>query len=242
MPSESVVGELAEIVGRIRGLLLTAETAERAVQLLAETVEDAVPEATGAGVTLIRDGHPTSTGYTDPVVARVDALQYEVGQGPCLTAWAAATVVRIDDTRSEPRWQRWCAAAARVPVLSVISAPLLLDGQSLGALKVYAARANAFHEDTGVLLTRVAQAAAVLLGHVQTEQTPREISSELARVLRARDTTQLAKGILMGRQALTEAQAQARLLELAREQDRSVAAVTEALTTDADRDAGRGRG
>lgn len=231
MTAEPVLTELAAIVGRVRGQLLSAETAERAVQLLAEALQEVVPAATGAGVTLIRDGRPTSTGSTSEVVARADALQYETGQGPCLTAWAAGTVIQVEDARTDARWPAWGTAAAAVPVLSCVSVPLHRGREPIGALKVYSPRPGAFTERTGELLLRFAAAVATLLGHIQTTETPRRISAQLAEVLRTRDVTQLAKGILMGRHAMSETQAQLWLLHTAQAQGRSVAVVAEALLT-----------
>lgn len=229
MPSEPFLADLAAIIGRVRGHLLTAQTAEHAVHLLAEAALDAVPGATGAGVTLIRAGEPTSTGFTDEAVAAVDALQYATGQGPCLAAWAASQVVRVEDTETDPRWPGWGAAAAQASVRSCLSVPLLHGKATIGALKVYSDAPGVFTDTDQELLVRLSSAAAALLGHIQTSETPARINQELAETIRLRDTIQLAKGILMGRQALSEDAAHAWLLRTARTQRRSVAEVAVAL-------------
>ncbi|WP_104117331.1 hypothetical protein [Arthrobacter sp. B1805] len=90
--------ELTFIFAQLKGLMLTEVNAGLAVEDLAEAVKKSVPGSLGAGVSLIDDqGRKRSTGYTDDVVAAADALQYELGQGPCLTAWAAETTVQVDD-------------------------------------------------------------------------------------------------------------------------------------------------
>jgi hypothetical protein len=75
--------ELSLVIARIKGLLLTEEKVDRAVQLLAEAIRDTIPRTTGAGVSLLDDqGRRTSHGATDAVVEQADTAQYDLGQGP----------------------------------------------------------------------------------------------------------------------------------------------------------------
>ncbi len=229
MAPEPTLNEFEVVFGRVKGLLLTRETAGHAVDLLAEAARDTIPGALGAGVTLIAGGAPTSTGYTDPLVARVDALQYGLNEGPCLTAWAEGKPVRIEDTRAEPRWPRWSAAVAGIPIRSCVSVPLQRGRTTIGALKVYAAAPAAFDAGTEALLTRFAASAAALLGHIQTTETPRRISAGLAAALRSRDAVAMARGVLMARLHLTEDEALLRLITMARESRAPLAAVARTL-------------
>lgn len=125
--------ELSVVIGRITGLLLTEEKVDRAVHLLARAIKDAIPGTIGAGVSLLdSQGRRTSAGFTDRIVERVDALQYELGQGPCLTAWAAEETVLVDDVRADPRWPDWSAAVEALPVRSVVST-VLVSGRNASA-------------------------------------------------------------------------------------------------------------
>jgi GAF domain-containing protein len=230
MASDPTFNEFEVVFGRVRGLLLTQETVQHAVDLLAEAARDVIPGALGAGVTLITGGLPTSTGATDPAVARADALQYELGEGPCLTAWADSAPVLLEDARTDGRWPRWSAAVAEVPVRSSLSVPLLRATRgSLGAMKVYSAEPAAFDARTQALLVRFAASAAALLGHVQTTETPRQIQAELAAALRSRDLVGMARGILMSRYLLSEEEAFLRLISTARDSGTSMAAVARGL-------------
>lgn len=210
--------ELSLVIGRIRGLLLTEEKVDRAVQLLARAIKDAVPGTVGAGVSLLdARGRRTSAGFTDHVVEQADALQYELGQGPCLTAWAAEETVLIDDVRTDPRSPQWSAAVAALPVRSVVSTPLISGKECLGALKIYAAIPSAYDQNTGLLLELFAGPAATLLSHIQTSQATKRISDSLHTALHHRDSINQACGILMERQGLTYAQAMQHLLRRARD-------------------------
>jgi len=212
MSFDPLVNEFAVTIGRVKGLLLTEQTVAHAVQLLAEAARDVIPEAEGAGVTLIRNGRPISTGYTDNLVRHVDEIQYELEQGPCLTAWASSSIIRVNDTRTDPRWPQWCARAAAIPLLSCLSVPLLYGKEAVGALKVYSDQPAAFQAQAEALLVNLSSAVTALLMHVQTSETPRRMSDELDSALRGRDLIGMAKGILMERHAMTEPEAHRHLL------------------------------
>jgi transcriptional regulator with GAF, ATPase, and Fis domain len=208
--------ELGATLGRIRGLVLTQETAQHAVDLLAQVAQETTPNASGAGVSLIHEAQRTSVGATDALVRTADDLQYGLGEGPCLTAWSTRSPVTIEDTSTDQRFPRWSAAAAEAGVRSCFSVPLLRGRDSFGAMKVYATVPAAFDDADRARLTSLSVAASALLGHVQTSETSTRISSELRGSLRSRDLVGIAKGILMQREGLTEAEALAALTARAR--------------------------
>ena len=210
--------ELSLVIARIEGMLLTTEKVDQAVQLLAQAIKDAVPGTIGAGVSLLdARGRRTSSGATDRTVEQADALQYELGQGPCLTAWAAEETVIIDDVGTDPRWPLWSAAVASLPIRSVISTPLISGTECIGALKVYAAAPSVYTEATARLLELFAAPAATLLSHVQTSELPRRISESLQSSLHSRDLVNRACGVLMERHGLGNDEALQALMLQARE-------------------------
>lgn len=140
--------ELSTVIARIQGLLLTEEKVDRAVRLLARAIKDSVSGATGAGVSLLDSrGRRTSSASTDEVVTLADALQYELGHGPCLTAWAMEETVIVQDVATDPRWSEWSDAVKGMPILSVVSTPLIAEQECIGALKIYSDVAGGFGED-----------------------------------------------------------------------------------------------
>lgn len=82
-----IVDELGELAVRMSAVLLGDDTGRSAVQLLTSLSLNAVPNASGAGVTLIDSrGARTSVAATSEAVLEADALQYYLEQGPCLDA------------------------------------------------------------------------------------------------------------------------------------------------------------
>ena len=226
MSFESSPGELSTVFAHLHGMLLTEQDARTAVHQLARAVREVFPGAAGAGVSLMgQAGDRVTTAATDTVVEAADALQYELGQGPCLSAWATREVQRIDDTARDPRWTRWQAAAAESGIRSVLSAPMVHRGRRLGALKVYSTAPGRFDEAGERLLSLFADAAATLLGSAQSLDAPVRLSASLRTALQSRETIGLAAGILMARRRLDGDAARSVLLDQAHAQGRRVAEV-----------------
>lgn len=226
MSPQLPLDELTTALARIKGLLLTEEKVDRAVQLLAEGIRDAFPGSSGAGVSLLDEqGRRTSTGATDEVVLLADQAQYELGQGPCLTAWATERTVVIHDMSVEDRWPLWSQAIRDISIRSVISAPLMSGTKCLGALKVYSSRPEAFDASIARPLEKLAFPAATLLDSIQTSEAPVRFSETLTSALASRDTINRAQGFLMQQHQLSQDQALQELLRLSRTSRQSLVSI-----------------
>ncbi|MEX5258271.1 GAF domain-containing protein [Kocuria arenosa] len=230
MESEFSGTELTTVFARIQGMLLSQESATSAVEQLAEVAQDVVDSAIGAGASLIDDqGHTMSTGTTDAVAEAGDTLQYELGEGPCLSAWATESLQRVDDTVTETRWRGWCAGALSLGVRSAMSAPMLYRDHCIGALKVYTTTADGFTAADERRLSLLAAAAATLLGAAQTSEAPHQLSQALRTALTDRATVDVATGIVMERRGLDQHHARVTLLEESRDQGRPLLEIARAV-------------
>lgn len=206
--SVSLASELAGLAGRSAHGFLTAENAAKAVQSLAYALKDSVPNAAGAGASIINArGRRESAGVTDSLVLEVDKLQYELGQGPCLSAWAEQRAIIAADTLEETRWPEWSAAAAALSVRSVLSVPLTTDGRRIGALKVYSPFPHAFDDHSIFLIERLAAPAAALLGNARDKEATQQMSSQLVEALANRDMIARAEGVLAERMKISPREA-----------------------------------
>jgi GAF domain-containing protein len=197
--------ELAGIFARTSGLLLSSQTVATALEVLATLATETIRASDGAGVSLLDErGERTTTAATEPIVERLDGLQYELDEGPCITAWADRTAVRVADLAREERWPRWTPAAAATGMRAVLSAPLVAGDEALGALKVYSHLPDAYDDHDEHLLTMFAAHSAVLLTHVRSYEDARRMSDALRTSLRDRDLVNMAKGVLMAREGVDE--------------------------------------
>src|SRR3954454_6601618 len=103
-----------------------------------------VPGADFAGITLMRDGRPTTAVFTDQASPEIDSAQYESGEGPCLDAFRHNAMFTVDDTRMETRWPKFAKAAADHGVLSTLSLPLTAGPGAIGALNLYSRTVKGF--------------------------------------------------------------------------------------------------
>jgi GAF domain-containing protein len=222
--------ELAVVVARMSGLLLSRETVESALELIVASAAEAIPASAGAGVSLIdEEGGRTTAAASDEVVREADDLQYELGEGPCLSAWSRRAVVRVDDLAADGRWPRWGPAAAELGMRAALSAPLFARNSCLGALKVYAGTPGGFSGRDERLLTLFAGQAGVLVANMQSYDDARRISEQFKGVLRDRDVINIAKGALMQREHISEEAAFDMLVGLAESSRQDTADVAMAV-------------
>jgi GAF domain-containing protein len=101
-------------------------------------------------------------------------------------------------------------------VRSVLSAPLLVAGESIGAMKVYCERPRNYGPHDEHVMRLLAAQAAILLANSQSLREARLLSRRLTAALTSRDTVSQATGILLARGAATQQEAFATLAATAR--------------------------
>ncbi len=143
----------------------------------------------------------------------VDAVQEEVGQGPCLETAFEQHTVHVPDLATDPRWPRFSARAVALGVHSMLSFQLYVEDDNLGALNLFSRVPGAFDERSVLVGELFAAHAAVACSAAQRE-------SALERALLSRGLVGQAQGILMERGRLTAEQAFAVLQRSS--QDRNV--------------------
>ncbi|WP_434995237.1 GAF and ANTAR domain-containing protein [Arthrobacter sp. Ld5] len=167
------------------------------------------------------------------MVLQADKLQYTLGQGPCLSAWAEQRPIIIRDTRQETRWPKWIASVKGLPLRSVLSAPpLTTDGRHIGAIKVYSPDADAFDDPAVVfLIERLAAPAAVLLGNIWDREAAQRLNSDLVEALANRDMISRAQGVLIERMNLSPEESLAALLSASRGENKPLDAVAREIVS-----------
>jgi GAF domain-containing protein len=222
-PEESAQSEqLAETLVQMAGLVLSQETVRSAVELVTALASATAPGTAGAAVTVVDEFGKRTTAATTGLAAQADALQYQLDEGPCLTAWRTGQLVRVDDTTGDRRWPAWTEAATRLGIRSALSAPLQVDGRSIGAIKLYALQPGRFDEHDERVMVLFARQAVILLTATQNQAGARALSRRLTDALTDRDLLSQAIGVLLARGALDRDGAFARLAAAAERSGRSV--------------------
>jgi GAF domain-containing protein len=222
--------ELVAVFARMSNVLLTEETVANALKLITEAAVLAVEGAAGAGVTLMdSNGSRSSAASTSSIVAQADTLQYDLGQGPCLSAWASGHPVDIADVRTDLRWPEWGMAADDLGLRSCVSVPLLAGDLAFGAIKIYWERPNAATHRLVRLLELFAAQASIFLVNVQARERGRMLSEQLKATLTQRDIISTAKGIVMANRGLGNHDAMLHLMTRALNEHRALREVAEEI-------------
>lgn len=196
--------EVAEALQVFARSFLDGSTPLEPERVVAEAAR-AVPHAATAGLTLIRRAErPQTLAATTDLAERVDEIQYDTGEGPCLEAIEDNDVTVTDDLSSDTRWPAFCRRAVdETPVRSMMGVRVLLGGSDRGALNFYALRRGAFSDlDVGVAAV-FATLASLALQHA----LERHRADHLQTALESSRQIGMAMGILMSRQLLTPDQA-----------------------------------
>jgi GAF domain-containing protein len=221
--------DVAWALSQMSGLLLSRETVDTALRLVTALAATATAGTLGAAVTVVDEHGKRSRAASNEAAEQADALQYEFDEGPCLTAYRTGEVVRIDDTTTDGRWPRWNQAVSRLGVRSVLSAPLHVGEESIGAMKVYCERPLNYGPHDEQVMRLLASQAAILLANTQSLQAARRLSRQLSDALSSRDAIAQATGVLLARGAASRQDAFATLAATARQSGRSVEDVARAL-------------
>ncbi|MBW0104377.1 GAF and ANTAR domain-containing protein [Pseudonocardia sp. KRD291] len=190
---------VASLAGAARNLI-NAGSLNSLDDVLVQVVQCAVqtvPNTDAAGISLATEERIESRAPFNDSVLKLDSLQVELGQGPCLRALAdppLGGVVVVDDLSGADadRWPRFATQAEIYGYRAICSTQLSANGGPHAALNLYSHTANAFdsHARTVAGLFGV-QAALLLYGA--------EHAANLGAALGSRDMIGQAKGILMER-------------------------------------------
>ncbi len=190
---------LAHALVELVGVLPGDETYEQTLQRVVDLARRSIAGCDSASVTLLdADPAPGRTIVrTDGLAQRVDEVQYQLGTGPCLDASRSRQVHAVVSMRTEERWGSFPGEAIRHGVLSSLSLPLAVRGESIGALNLYASCEAAFTESAGEVGRLFAAQAAVAVANAQVYEASRRLTEQLQKAVRSRAVIEQAKGILI---------------------------------------------
>jgi GAF domain-containing protein len=155
-----------------RSLKQAAQELQSQPQRICELCVELLP-VSGAGISMVTQaGNRGIVCATDDVAARIEELQFSLGEGPCVDAVHSGGPVLIPDLErpssvTVERWPAFMAAAAEAGIRGVFAFPLLIGAIRIGALDLYRMSPGELTDDqlTGALLAADAAALALLYLH-----------------------------------------------------------------------------
>jgi transcriptional regulator with GAF, ATPase, and Fis domain len=225
------IAELAGLVSGSMGLPeLLAEVSTFAVR--------AIPGADGAGVTLLRvdrmDNMVEALAASAAFVAEIDEIQYvTLKEGPCITAALERRTVRSGSLGGEKMWPRFGPRVGRLGVHSALSLPMLLSGQVIGAINVYAHGKDVFDQHAAELGELFAKPAAVAVHNAQILSHALALTAQLQSALSTRPVIDQAIGLIRGRSGRNAEDAFAQLRAISQSEHRKLADVAQRIVDEA---------
>lgn len=186
---------VAELAAELVDTPSLEELLERALSLAI----DIVPGCEQAGISVLQDRTIDTPASVGPLAAACDKLQERLGEGPCVSALLEADILRIDDVRTDARWPKFSAGAARAGLGSMLACRLATQHDKLGALNMYSSEPGAFSQDSEAMAIGYAAHVSLALAALDRE-------SNLRRALQSREVIGQAMGILMERHRISASQ------------------------------------
>lgn len=173
-------------------------------RLCAACVE--VLEVTGAGITVLSGARPGPVCVSDPNVAGLENLQFNLAQGPCQDAFRAGHPVHVSrwDESAALRWPLFVDLAHSSGIRAVSAYPLMNEVAGVGVLTLYRATEGVL---TDVQLDDVLAVARVLTDTLISLQTDEESGLLVEERITYRAEIYQASGMVAVQSGVTPAEA-----------------------------------
>jgi hypothetical protein len=205
MTDDLAVHRLVDVFDELGPEIAGAGSPDAALEAITARSLKVIPGAEAAGVTRARDAGFETFAATSDLARRVDAIQYELGTGPCVAAALTAAVFRADDLASDDRWPEFGRRAVEeTGVVSMLAFRMFFeDDEFIAALNLYSTQPKAFDGDCELIgLAFVTYGALAITSARRLERIV-----NLERALATNRDIGVAMGILMALHRVTREQA-----------------------------------
>lgn len=189
------------------------------LRLAVDAATGLVARCSHAGITINEKGGLLTRVSSDDMVRRANELQYELGEGPCLSVRKDQDTMISVDLETETRWPVWAPKVHHeFGARSMMSLLVFTGEDTYGALSLYAVGSQRFDVDD----VAVAQALA---GHLALSMSAEREIDQLGMAIISRLVIGRAEGILMERLDITADQAFDYLRRISSHTNRKLVAV-----------------
>lgn len=187
-------------------LLADIEDMDRLIWKTASLGASAIDRVDACGVTVLREGLPTSIMPDVAPYADLEQLQYETGDGPALAAVDSREPVLVPSMADEPRFGEYPRRAAERGLAASLSLPMINEDDPLGSMTLYSTRSHDFSagRDLAWLVVDLATTGfSLMLKHAEQAG----LAEQLQQALESRSVIDQAKGMVMLRYSCSADQA-----------------------------------
>jgi hypothetical protein len=152
--AERPVGQVSHEVNSLADLRLSSETLDSILGHVGRIGVEALEGWDAAGTSLVEGDKVATYGSTSEEVDAVDRGQYDSGRGPCVDA-LGGHVQYFDGDEIKPEWRQFAETAGDAGIYSVMSFPLMIEEEVIGAINFYSSERQALRpgqREEGLLL------------------------------------------------------------------------------------------
>ncbi|MFL6106228.1 MAG: GAF and ANTAR domain-containing protein [Marmoricola sp.] len=220
--------EIAQALTAAVRELDAAQDAETALRAVTSSAVISLPGIDHAGVLLMRvNGSIETKGGTSDLPQKLDALQYEVKEGPCYDAAVPDNpdVLVANQIRHDQRWPQYVPRAVQLGLRAQVGIRLFNRDGILGALNLYATESDEIPDETVDAAQLFAANAAVILARVGLE-------ANLRAAMETRTAIGVATGLVMAKYGVTQEQAFQYLTRLSQTSNTKLRVVADSIVAD----------
>jgi GAF domain-containing protein len=207
---------------------LSPSDLDTTLQQITRAAVEVLPNVQYSSITVRHaDGRLVTSAPTDDLLLRIDAVQYELQEGPCFEAAVDQAYVISPNLGADERFPQYGPKAVEEGIRSQVGIRLFDTRKSQGALNLYSTRVGAF-DDLETLSGLFAHQAGVAIAYAHHVEN-------LEEAVRTRTTIGQAVGIVMERYHLDDERAFAFLARLSQQRNVKLRQVAEELIADVSR-------
>lgn len=159
------------------------------------------------GITLLRRKKAGTVASSSERAQRLDEIQYDYSDGPCLKAAREGELVHIADVKEDARWAEYGASVLEEGVRSILGVPITVDSGDAAGLNLYSNEAGRFDDESIEAAQKYARQASRALTLAVRLARQRDAEADLQAALESRTTVALAIGIIMGQNRCSQDEA-----------------------------------
>ena len=208
------VGRIDGRVNSLEDLRLEGQTLDRLIGTIGRLAVESLSGWDAAATSLATGDEVATYGATDDRVNPVDQAQYDAGKGPCVDALNSGESQYFDGNTVPARWRQFAKVASDHQVYSVLSLPLKLGGESVGAINLYSSERDALrpgHREEGSLF---AAQAAITVANARDFIDKEAQVAQLEEALQTRTMIGQATGLVMAQEGLSSDEAFQKLVKV----------------------------
>lgn len=199
--------DVEQDIRRLDELFRSQRTLSTKLEAVADMVQRTVPGCDGASVTLTVEEAMFTGASTSQLAIEADLVQYRVGEGPCVASSEERAAIRIDAVAEDERFEHFAPGAVEAGVESVLSVPLMSDGQAVGSINLYSGVAEGFTDDDPARITDLVAYAVTLITSSSLYEASVATLSRIVEAVQQAGQIEIAVGMLIVLQSLTPAEA-----------------------------------